>query len=909
MEWSQDTFDTSLADEELAAVGLPGDAAGALDVDIDATVGSVLSAVSVELAQRNDHATDAAFGMLAQRAVPPPALVSESRGLYFRRKAALQQEEDAAYLDWAGRTKPPVFAGCVVYVNGFTRPGAPEIHRTVVEHGGVFLHHLGRKSAATHIVALLLTPRKRLEFARRKVVRPEWVVDSVARGAVVDWRDYSVIANDYGQGRLEDMVGKDRSGGAGTGDGPGSSDGLGSSDEENLADLTLPEHLTGEDDVEDQNGTMPTSALHPDFLTHYFSRLRLHHLSTWKTALRSRQLERVLAQPPVPPSTRSPIVLHVDYDCFFVAVSSKSHPELRLDPEARPACVSHGGRTSDVASCNYAARAAGVRNGMWLHQAKRSCPDLVVLLYDFPAYEAASEALYAALMALGAAAILPISVDEALVDISLINDTPEAVANSLRESIYAASGCHASVGIGRNVLMARLALRQAKPRGQFSAMFSNEHDMERFLDPLSVASLPGVGRLMVRKLESLTGATPTVKHLRCLSLHQLQTILGAKTGERLFGYGRGVDSTLIDVAANPELFNRKSVLVDVNYGIRFHTMEHVDEFLTRLAGEVAKRLAEVDMRAGSLTLRLARRAPDAPVNPPKHMGMGKCEFVSRSAAMGVATREPGLLAGECKSLYRTIHVDPVELRGVAIQATRLKPGSDTSQGRIDQWVLRAAPPEIAAPAAATRSISAASNGLVYELPSDVDSEVLKELASPIQRKLRARQPTDTSHMPAQPESLDQIDWAVFAQLPEEVQAEIRGALPASNGPAVSSYTGGGSAADDGATPPAPVDVRNWAEPINTPPPFQHLENTPDILQLVVAWCQKAATPEPRDVEIFLSYTTRLIEQDKLARCVLVRRALATTVWSTGHHAYGECLARLDAAIGTALAALAAVYQK
>ncbi|GME95180.1 unnamed protein product [Ambrosiozyma monospora] len=95
---------------------------------------------------------------------------------YFHNKQAGQQEQDDIYVDFVKKalqseTHPPIFKGCIIYVNGKTNPDISQLHKLIILHGGKFLHYLGSKGAATHIIADHLTPRKKLEFRNYKVVK------------------------------------------------------------------------------------------------------------------------------------------------------------------------------------------------------------------------------------------------------------------------------------------------------------------------------------------------------------------------------------------------------------------------------------------------------------------------------------------------------------------------------------------------------------------------------------------------------------------------------------------------------------------------------------------------------------------------------------------------------------------
>ena len=67
-------------------------------------------------------------------------------------------------------------------------------------------------------------------------------------------------------------------------------------------------------------------------------------------------------------SVKEKVIMHIDFDCFFATASCLLRPDL--DINKHPIAVTHGGRTSDIASCNYVARSFGLKNGMWLGLAK-----------------------------------------------------------------------------------------------------------------------------------------------------------------------------------------------------------------------------------------------------------------------------------------------------------------------------------------------------------------------------------------------------------------------------------------------------------------------------------------------------------------------------------------------------------
>ena len=470
-----------------------------------------------------------------------------------------------------------------------------------------------------------------------------------------------------------------------------------------------------------------STAANPDFLEQYYRESRLHHLSTWKADLKarmqSRAAEQSASQQEKSRQRQSSVlatakgrryILHVDFDSFFAAVSLTKHPEL----QARPAVVAHGqGSGSEIASCNYPARTFGIKNGMWMRAAQDLCPDLHILPYDFPAYEKASEAFYSAILGVEGGIVQSVSIDEALIDITSICvdagiarvrylagnkqshlldsqreereriDAEQAqaddIAHSLRAQIRSDTGCNVSVGIGGNILLAKVALRKAKPAGQYH--LKPEHVLD-YIGDLSLQDLPGVAWSIGGKLEALirdggkgqvetrtTGNDPkkpvTIRDLRELTLPKLTNVLGPKTGTRIYEHARGIDRAAVGSHQQPP---RKSVSAEVNWGIRFATQAQADDFIRNLCGEVSRRLTREGVKGKQVTVKMMRRAHDAPLAPPKHLGHGRCDIFSKSVALGVATKDGERIAKEALAIMKGFKCPPGELRGIGVQVTRLE---------------------------------------------------------------------------------------------------------------------------------------------------------------------------------------------------------------------------------------------
>lgn len=510
-------------------------------------------------------------------------------------------------------------------------------------------------------------------------------------------------------------------------------------------------------------------AKHPEFLKHFFANSRLHHLSTWKADLKSKFVRLVaLGGLPGPKNpSAEPVIMHVDFDCFFAAASALRHPELKLDKD--PIAVSHGGKSSDVASCNYVARKFGVSNGMWLGRAKERCPDLHVVDYDFEAYEKFSHAFYTYLISKKIFdSIFPVLIDEVLVDATSFCDSEDvfgAVENlcaDIRHDILQITGCSVSIGASKNVMLAKMANRKAKPNGHFYL----HENIQEFLDEASFSDLPGIGwGLSLKLAEQLNLDAPReikIGQVRELTLRRLSNIFGEKLGPKIYDNCRGRDSTSIklDLSSSEVLLGRKTVSVDVNYGIRFDTFVQAETFLMSLARELHSRLIDLGACGSAITLKLARRAADAPVNPPKFMGLGKCNFFSRSSSLGVATNDWGILGSEMRALFRTLNIPPQELRGIAVSLTKLEDIESVKKQRQQKLVFTANP---------ARNRPKLAN-------SSQDFPFAERISTG-----------------------DSVDWAVFNQLPDDIRHELkkellrRGIRVSGNEVSPSKKAGGGKA--------------------------------------------------------------------------------------------------------------------
>jgi DNA polymerase IV len=226
-------------------------------------------------------------------------------------------------------------------------------------------------------------------------------------------------------------------------------------------------------------------------------------------------------------------IVHVDMDAFYASVEQRDDPKL----SGKPIVVAWRGNRSVVCAASYEARRFGVRSAMPAVRAERLCPEAIFVAPDFPRYRAVSR-LAREIFKRHTDLIEPLSLDEAYLDVTENKTglaTATRVARAIRDQIRAELNLTASAGVAPNKFLAKIASDWRKPDGLFVIL---PDDIDTFLPPLSVARLPGVGKVTEATLEKL--GIRTVGDLRALNVSELEKRFG-RHGLRLYELARGID--------------------------------------------------------------------------------------------------------------------------------------------------------------------------------------------------------------------------------------------------------------------------------------------------------------------------------------------------------------------------------
>ena len=272
-------------------------------------------------------------------------------------------------------------------------------------------------------------------------------------------------------------------------------------------------------------------------------------------------------------------IIHFDADCFYAAVEMRDNPALRGKP------IAVGGTTAQrgvIATCNYEARAFGVRSAMPTRRALELCPQLILLKPDFPRYRAASQAIcriyreYSEL-------IEPLSLDEAYVDVSACGahrGSATLIAQAIRVRVKAEVGLTVSAGVAPNKFLAKIASDWRKPDGLFVI---RPQDVDAFVRELPVEKLFGVGPRTAAKMHRLK--LFTCADVRERELPFLISQFG-KLGTSLYQAARGIDSRAVHTQ-HP----RKSISVETTFA---HDLRDLSDALTPLSELHTDLLARIE---------------------------------------------------------------------------------------------------------------------------------------------------------------------------------------------------------------------------------------------------------------------------------------------------------------------------
>ena len=284
-------------------------------------------------------------------------------------------------------------------------------------------------------------------------------------------------------------------------------------------------------------------------------------------------------------------IAHVDCDAFYASVEKRDDPSLRDKP-----LIIGGGVRGVVSTCCYIARQFGVRSAMPMFQARKLCPDAVIIKPNMAKYVAVSRQIRQLMDAL-TPLVQPLSIDEAFLDLTgtqtLHRAPPALVLARFARQVEAELGVSISVGLSHNKFLAKVASDLDKPRG-FAVIGAAE--TLSFLAPKPISLIYGVGKVLAETLRK--DGLVTIGQLQQEPAENLMRRYG-DTGARLSRLARGEDSRRI--SPDSEM---KSVSSETTFNSDIGDFEQLSTELLHVSERLSERLKAKNLVGDTVTLKL-----------------------------------------------------------------------------------------------------------------------------------------------------------------------------------------------------------------------------------------------------------------------------------------------------------------
>ncbi|WP_180037311.1 DNA polymerase IV [Acinetobacter sp. YH16052] len=283
-------------------------------------------------------------------------------------------------------------------------------------------------------------------------------------------------------------------------------------------------------------------------------------------------------------------IIHIDMDAFYASVELRERPELKDLPVV---IASHHPRAV-VAAASYPARVYGLRSAMSMGQARKLCPQVIVIEPDFAKYRQVSAQIHQIFQQY-TSLIEPLSLDEAFLDVTEnLKQIPSAteVAMRIREDIFQATGLTASAGVAPNKFLAKIASDWHKPNG---ICVIKPSQVQGFIQDLPLKKIPGVGKVTQEKLKSLN--LETLGDLQQIDEALLIQHFG-KYGRRLFLYAQGIDERPVEVERERQQISKETTFDDDLH------LNQCRPYWEPLLGQVWQSLQKKQLSARGVTVKL-----------------------------------------------------------------------------------------------------------------------------------------------------------------------------------------------------------------------------------------------------------------------------------------------------------------
>ena len=298
-------------------------------------------------------------------------------------------------------------------------------------------------------------------------------------------------------------------------------------------------------------------------------------------------------------------ILHLDMNAFFASVEQAANPALRGKP-----IVVGGGieKTSIVAAASYEAKARGIKNAMSTWEAKKICPEIIIVIGDMAKYISTSKAITKYLTTY-TDLVEVFSIDEAWLDVTATMDRfggDIAIAQGIKKWIRETFHLTCNIGIGPNKLMAKLAGELKKPD---ALIILRPEDIPEKIKDVPVSELCGIGRKLEEYLAELN--VKTIGELNRYPRGKLVKRFGIACGEHIWCMGQGIDNSPV----LPYWHETDAKSMGHSYTLPKFTRNigEIKDYLLRLSEQVGRRLRKDNYQGNIVHLTLGFACPDRSV--------------------------------------------------------------------------------------------------------------------------------------------------------------------------------------------------------------------------------------------------------------------------------------------------------
>ncbi|WP_075618024.1 DNA polymerase IV [Paenisporosarcina indica] len=288
------------------------------------------------------------------------------------------------------------------------------------------------------------------------------------------------------------------------------------------------------------------------------------------------------------------IIFHIDMNSFYASV------EQSYDPSLKGKAIAIAGNPKErrgiLVTCSYEARARGVYTTMSVWEAKRKCPELILLPPNFERYRIASRAMFD-LLRTYTHLVEPVSIDEGYMDVTDIDRPMTAieVAQEIQQRLLTELDLPSSIGIAPNKFLAKTASNMKKPMG---VTVLRKRDIDKLLWPLPVIDMHGVGESTAKKLNGI-GLT-TIGDIAKVEDGILKEKLG-KNGVRLKNRANGIDVRAVDPDS---VYDTKSVGSSTTLPIDETDPLELKKVFKHLSTKVANRLEAKRLAGPTVSIQI-----------------------------------------------------------------------------------------------------------------------------------------------------------------------------------------------------------------------------------------------------------------------------------------------------------------